>query len=263
MDYSSFIAQTLKLSSEIATSNFGKVKGSVKENDSNQVLTETDLEIGKFIISKIKENFPTHNIIDEESGVIDNKSEYTWVVDPIDGTSNFANGVPNYGIMIGLLIKETPVAGGISLPFFNEIVIAEKVKGVFLNGRKIKVTDEKKLSNVLVAYGIDGHQENPGLTKDEMKTLEKLVLNIRNLRSSNSVYDAVQVAKGNYGAIINKTSKIWDNVAQQIIIEQAGGIYTDYFGKPVVYTNVMSRMNTNFTFLGAAPKIHKEILKLV
>lgn len=263
MNYSGFISQTLKSAAKIANKNFGKVTGTSKLGDNNQVLTKTDLEIGKFIISEIEKVFPNANIIDEEVGFINKNSSLTFVVDPIDGTSNFANGVPTYGIMIGLLIKETPIAGGIVLPYFDEFVIAEKAKGAFLNGKQIKVTEEKKLSNLLIAYGIDGHQENPELTKEELITLEKLILNIRNLRTSNSAFDLVQVAKGNYGAVINKTSKIWDNVAQQIIIEQAGGKYTDYYGDKLIYTNVMSRMNTNYTFIAASPIIHREILKVL
>lgn len=103
MDYIKFIEEVLKPVSRIANRNFGEVEATTKPEDNNQVLTKTDIEIGNFLISKVKKTFPNHNIIDEEAGIIDNNSEYTWVIDPIDGTSNFANGVPAYGIMIGLL----------------------------------------------------------------------------------------------------------------------------------------------------------------
>src|SRR5690242_9892420 len=81
--------------------SFGNVTGSTKGDDNNQVLTETDVAIGKFLIEKIKQTYPDYNIIDEETGVVDNHSNFTWVIDPIDGTSNFADGVPTYGIMLG------------------------------------------------------------------------------------------------------------------------------------------------------------------
>src|SRR5438105_2458127 len=103
MDVAEFIEKNLQEASEIANKSFGKVTGTIKGEDANQVLTETDLAIGKLLIEKIKRIYPTYNIIDEEAGVIDNHSEYTWVIDPIDGTSNFASGSPLYGIMIGLL----------------------------------------------------------------------------------------------------------------------------------------------------------------
>src|SRR5258708_912534 len=139
MNYQSFITSVLGEASKIANEKFGKVSGTIKGGDSNQVLTKADVAIGRFIIQKIKKEYPDYNIIDEEAGVVDNGSEFTWVVDPIDGTSNFAHTVPLYGIMIGLLQVATPIAGGIALPYFKEIYLAEKGKGAYCNGKKIAV----------------------------------------------------------------------------------------------------------------------------
>lgn len=83
------------------------------------------------------------------------------------------------------------------------------------------------------------------------------------MRSSNSAYDSALVAKGKYGAVLNRTSKIWDNVAQQIIIEEAGGIYTDFFGKPINYSNPTKRANDNFTLCAAAPSLHEQIQSII
>lgn len=249
--------------SQIAQESFGKVSGVTKEGDNNQVLTETDLEVGKKIVEAIQSEFPEHNIIDEEAGVIDKKSNLTWVVDPIDGTSNFANGVPTFGIMLGLLENDVPIAGGIALPSFSEIYVAEKGDGAYCNGEAIKVSGESELKKSLIAYGIDGHQEDPQLTRDECRLLAEIILNIRNLRTSNSAFDIAMVAKGKYGAFLNRTSKIWDNVAQQIIIEEAGGVYTDFFGNKVDYANATEKVQNNFTFLAASPELHKQLLKII
>jgi myo-inositol-1(or 4)-monophosphatase len=224
----SFITATLQDASAITSASFGTVTGSVKSADNNQVLTETDIQVGELIVSRIKATFPQHNIIDEEAGIIDNNSTYTWVVDPIDGTSNFASGLPMYGIMMGLLEKGTPIAGGIALPYFSQIYTAEKGKGAFCGDQKIHVSTEPKLLNSLVAYGIDGHQEDPQLTAIETGTLSRIVLGIRNLRSSNSAFDNIQVATGAYGGYLNKTSKIWDNAAPHIITEEAGKLHVLY-----------------------------------
>jgi len=263
MDYSIFIKDKLLEASKIANDNFGKVSGTVKPDDNNQVLTSTDIEIGKYLVNAVKQEFQSHNIIDEEAGVVDNQSEYTWVIDPIDGTSNFANGLPMYGITIGLLKNANSIAGGIMLPAFNELYIAEKDKGAFLNGEKISVSSENTLLNCLVAYGIDGHQENPELTMDETKILASIVLNIRNLRTSNSVFDVAMVAKGRYAAFLNKTSKIWDNVAQQIIIEEAGGVYTDFYGKPMDYSKPLEKVTKNFTFCASTLVLHKSLQEII
>lgn len=263
MTYTNFLIQSLEKASEIARQSFGKVSGITKGNDNNQVLTETDLEIGNYLVQEIQIQFPAYNIIDEEAGVIDNKSNFTWIIDPIDGTSNFANGIPLYGIMLGLLKDNIPVAGGLALPSFSEIYTAEKNQGAYCNSQKIRVTTNSDLKKTLVAYGIDGHQENPEFTKSECALLAEIVLNIRNLRTSNSVFDLVMVAKGNYAAFLNRTSKIWDNVAQQIIIEEAGGVYTDFFGKKIDYSKALYEPEENYTFLAAPPILHTQILEIV
>ncbi|RJQ37870.1 inositol monophosphatase [Candidatus Microgenomates bacterium] len=264
MQYSQFIQELLENTSKIANLNFGKpTETSIKTNDNNQVLTKTDLEIGEFIINRIKEKFPKHNIIDEEAGVIDNKSEYTWVIDPIDGTSNFAQGVPTYGTIIGLLNKDRPIAGGCSLPFFNEIVVAESGEGTYCNGKRLKVTEEINLSSSLIAYAIDSHRENPETTRGECSLLAVIILGIRNLRVSGSVFDSIMVAKGKYGAYLNRTSKIWDNVGQQVIIEEAGGIYTDFLGNKINYSNPLTKATQNFTFCAGSPDIHRQLMNIV
>jgi len=263
MNYTSFITNVLQETSEIASDKFGKVTGFTKGDDNNQVLTEADLEIGKLIVEKIQKEYPAYNIIDEEAGTVDNGSDFTWVVDPIDGTSNFANGVPTYGIMLGLLERNLPISGGVSLPYFKEIYIAEKGKGSYCNGRKILVANEKKLSSSLIAYGIDGHQENPSLTYEEIKILGEIVLKCRNLRSSNSVFDLMTVVNGGYGGFLNKISKIWDNVAPQILIEEAGGLYTDFFGELIDYTNPLQKVAQNFTCCAASPVLHKQLQAII
>lgn len=202
-------------------------------------------------------------MIDEEAGVIDNGSEFTWVVDPIDGTSNFAEGLPHYGIMIGLLKHDQPIAGGIVLPGFSELYVAERGKGVRCNGEHISITDKVDLSNVLVAYGIDGHQEDAALTRGEAGLLAEIVLEVRNLRSSNSAYDAAMVARGKYGAWLNRTTKIWDNVAQQILIEEAGGVFTDFEGSPMDYTEPLGKVEQNFTVCAGSPEVHKKLQEII
>lgn len=264
MDYQNFISQTLKTAAEIADSNFGKVSSiSTKTGDNNQVLTETDLAVGKLIIQKIQDSYPDHNIIDEEAGIIDNKSKLTWVVDPIDGTSNFANGLPTYGIMIGLLEENTAIAGGIILPAFDQLYVAQKGLGAFCNGQKVHVTTETKLLSSLVAYGIDGHQEDPNKTFKEVGVLTKIILHIRNLRTTNSAYDMVQVPAGRYGAYLNQTTKIWDNVAIQPIIEEAGGIVTDFWGKPLDYSHPLTRAQENFTICAGSPVLHQQLQSII
>src|SRR3989344_5296085 len=263
MTYTDFIQKLLEETSKIALANFGKVKGRVKPDDRNQVLTDADLEIGKFVIGKISEEFPDHNIIDEEAGVIGRNSRFTWVIDPIDGTSNFAAGVPTYGTIVGLLDGDRPIVGGVALPFFSEIIIAEKGKSAFLNGNRISVTKETDLSKTLVAVGLDPHHEDPERTREEIKIAGEILLHARNMRTSNSIFDEMQLVRGNYGGWVCFNTKIWDNIGSHVIVEEAGGLYTDFYGKEKDYSNPLSKARTTFTNCAAAPLLHKKLQKII
>lgn len=260
MKYTSFIEQVLVEASDIATEMFGNVSIQVKPEDNNQILTEADIRIGAHIVNRIQEIYTDHNIIDEEAGVIDKGSDYTWVVDPIDGTSNFSSQLPHFGIMVGLLKDNKPIAGGAALPAFAELYLAEKGCGTTCNGRAVSVTSETNLSNILLAYGIDGHREDPQRTQKETAQLTEVILAIRNLRTSNSVFDMAMVAAGKYGAYINQTTKVWDNVAAEILITEAGGVFSDLAGVPVDYTHCLSEPDKNYQVIGTSPALHDPLL---
>lgn len=263
MEYPRFIEHSLHQASEIATEKFGKVSGNVKGEDNNQILTEADTQIARLLVNLIRREFPKHNIIDEETGVIDNNSQFTWVIDPIDGTSNFVQGIPNYGIMIGLLQGGEPITAGISLPFFQEIILAEKGQGAFRNKKRLQVTKEDNLLSVLIAYQLDAHQEDPEFTRKEFSTVAEIALAVRNLRTSGSCFDAVMVAEGKYGACLNQTAKIWDVVSAQLIVEEAGGLCTDFFGRELDYTDPIIQAGKNFTYCLASPKLHAQIQEII
>ncbi len=263
MQYANFISAALQGAAKIANQQFGKVGHTTKATDNNQVLTQTDLEIGHFLVRQVQQHFPEHNIIDEEAGVIDKQSEFTWVIDPIDGTSNFAHGLPTYGCMMGLLHTSQAIAGGIVLPAFDQLYVGERGAGATCNGQAIAVSSEPKLSSVLVAYGIDGHQEDPAKTRGESQLLAEIILNIRNLRTTNSAYDMAQVPAGRYGAYLNQTTKIWDNVALQPIVEAAGGVVTDFWGKPMDYSHPLQRIQENMTICAGSPALHQQLQSII
>src|SRR5438045_7513898 len=98
--YPDFLTDQLHAAAKTAGSYFGKVSGTAKTGDPNQVLTDADIAIGQQLVAAVQQAYPDHNIIDEEAGIIDKSSRYTWVIDPIEATSNFAVGLPQYGIMV-------------------------------------------------------------------------------------------------------------------------------------------------------------------
>ncbi len=263
MNYQDFIKQTLHEAAQIAKDKFGKVDSSIKPTDNNQVLTEADLFIGSYIIKQIEKTFPSHNIIDEEAGVINKNSEYTWVIDPVDGTSNFASASPLFGIFLGLLKDNQPIAGGAALPYFDEIYSAEKDVGAFCNNKPIRVTQEERLLSTLIVYSLNGYQNHPERTHWECGLLEQIVLNIRNLRATGGGFDPAMVARGTYGACLHMGTSIWDVVAVHSIIEEAGGTVTEFFGQPFDYSDHLTNHKKPYMICAGAPQIHRQIQEII
>lgn len=264
MYYLDFLKEALVEASDLANKFFGKVNSiSIKDGDNNQVLTEADLAIGELLVKKVQKDFPEYNVIDEEAGVIDKGPKYTWVIDPVDGTSNFAAGVIHYGVYLGLLEGDKPIAGGMAIPGADEIYIAQEGIGCFLNDQKIKMENGKDSLDYLVAYEIDGRQDDPEYTRNEAKLMAEIILNIRNLRASNSAYDLALLLKGSYGAILNRTSKIWDNVAAQILVQEAGGIYSGFTGQELDYSPPLSKANQNYEYFAGTTKVHEQLIEVI
>lgn len=260
-NYTDFLKTTLEEASQIALSYFGNVSGTTKTEDSNQVLTEADIAVGKFIVSKVQEVHPDYNVIDEEAGVVDKQSPFTWVIDPIDGTSNFAAGTSDWGIMIGLLKDEQAIAGGIISPVYGQLYLGQRGQGATRNGQAIHVTTETDLLKTLVSFGVDSHRDNPAQTVQECAVMSNVILAVRNIRNSGSeAIDPMYVADGRYGARVNYSGKIWDVVAPQAIVEAAGGLFTDVSGQPIDYSNHLQRTADNFTSCMASPVLHAQLL---
>lgn len=253
------IRKALQEAGNILMGNFGKItEYSVKESQSS-IVTKADIESEKKIIEIILEKFPNHNTLGEETGFQNRNSEYTWVIDPLDGTSNFAAGIPWFGIIICVLKNSVPVMAGCFLPVQNELYFAEKGKGAIRNGEKIKVSGETELKNILAAYSLD-YSDEPGKTEREAKVIQQVVSKIRNLRSTNSLIDLCYTADGKLGACMNQTTKIWDIAAPGLIIEEAGGKITDMQGNSFDFSLNADNYGRNFTIVGSNAILHSELI---
>ena len=133
------IKTALKKTGKILMKNFGKLKSyDIKENQSN-IVTKADVDSEMAIVKIIENKFPDHNIIAEETGYKDKNSSYTWIIDPLDGTSNYSAGIPWFGVLICVLKDNKPVMAGIYLPFYDMLYFAEAGKGATKNSEKIFV----------------------------------------------------------------------------------------------------------------------------
>ena len=256
------IQHALKMAGEILMSYFGKISEYTVKESQSSIVTKADIESEKTIIEIILEKFPDHNTLGEEIGFRNRNSEFTWVIDPLDGTSNFAAGIPWFGVIICVLKNDIPFMAGCFLPVQNEIYFAEKGKGAFRNGEKIKVSSETELKNILAAYSLD-YSDEPGKTEREAKVIQQIVSGIRNLRSTNCIIDFCYTADGKLGACMNQTTKIWDIAAPGLIIEEAGGKVTDIQGNHFDFSLNETNFDRNFTIVGSNKILHSELINIL
>ncbi len=257
------IKKALREAGKILLASFGKIQNyGVKENQSS-IVTQTDIDSETAIIKIIEDNFPSHSIIAEEAGCKNKNSDYTWVIDPLDGTSNFSAGIPWFGTIICILKRNEPIVAGIYLPSYDLLYFAEKGKGATRNGEKISVSAEKELKNILMAYSLD-YSEDASKAEKESKIIKNIVQNTRNLRSVNScAVEFCYVADGRLGGYINQATKIWDVAAPCLLVKEAGGIVTDINGNDIDFTVDELDYQKNFTVVGSSKLLHAKIMKLI
>ena len=220
----------------------------------NNLVTEVDKLSEDKIIKVIRATFPTHTIISEEVGEMIKPSDYQWIIDPIDGTVNFAHGIPICCVSIGILYNNELVMGAVFNPMMNELFFAEKGKGATLNGQSINVS---KKSNFKTAFLVTGFPYAwPDSEQHPIKVFEKLVLEglpVRRLGSA--AIDLCWVACGRFDGFWEYNLQAWDVAAGYLIVQEAGGIVTDFEGGDA---NVFTRQT-----LASNGLIHEAMLSVI
>ena len=234
---------------KIANNKFEKAKQITEKKDS--LVTNVDLECNRTIIKTIKTRFMSHNIVSEETGVEDNKSDYTWYIDPIDGTHNFARKIPIYGVSVALACKGRVIMGAVSMPYFNNTYFAEKGRGAFLNNKKMRVSKKKELNYYMI--GIDFPSSRRQYSLDFLNHISRHVVDVRQLGCA--VYQAVLVAEGKIDAYVIQHTNPWDIAASFLLIEEAGGKVTNFEGREWSLEDKR--------FVATNGLLHKEILGCV
>jgi myo-inositol-1(or 4)-monophosphatase len=242
--------------------HFGKnIDFKVKESQSS-IVTQADLKSDALISALIRKRFPSHNIVSEESGYSNMKSKYTWVIDPLDGTSNFAAAIPWFGVLIALFEENIPVMGGAYLPVSDLMYIAEKGKGAVLNGKPFSMPRDNNLRNSLLAFNVD-FTDNEKVLNESIAIYKNLVGAARNIRCTNSLVDFLYVADGKFGGVINLFTKIWDISALGLIIEEAGGSMKYVNGEKIIFRFDEKVSEINFPVMAGSEAIISELQKSV
>ncbi len=232
------------------SSNFGEKI--IKEGDKSNFATQADLESEKAIVEIITLNFPKHNIIAEENATSNKGSEYTWVIDPLDGTFSFAHGFPFFSVSVGLLLDNQPILGVINHVSNKDLYSAQKNKGAYLNEKPMHVSKTDVLGES--ACGLDfGHK------KTRAGNLNSYVNPLINRIGypyciGSAVSTQAFVAKGILDGYVNQ-AWVWDFAAGAVMVREAGGKVTDFEGNEPDWTK------ERFNIVASNGLIHDQILE--
>ncbi len=208
----------------------------------HDVVTDTDYHSEQIILSAIHSHFPGHRIIAEESGTSGNDREYTWYVDPIDGTSNFVTGIPYFSVSIGVAHRGDIILGAVYNPIVDEFYFAEKGGGAFLNNEPIRVSGRTKLSD---AYAATAFSEQETNVSTGLKTADILIRSCRRVVINFApALDLCNIARGRLDLLIDNGSVPVDHAAGSIILSEAGG-YLQNLGRTTWDINVTGITATN------------------
>lgn len=192
------------------------------KSTSVDLVTEVDKASEVQIIEFIHANYPSHSILAEESGQTDKESDYTWVIDPVDGTTNYAHGYPLFAISIGVQYLGETLLGCIYMPALDEFYWAIKGEGAFVNNKEISVSQVPELANAIVASGFPyNKRETSHNNIDYFSHICPLLGGVR--RSGSACVDLVSVAGGRIDGYFEMYLNPWDFVAGQLIVREAGG----------------------------------------
>jgi myo-inositol-1(or 4)-monophosphatase len=205
-------------------------------------VTRSDLEAEKAITDLIKKKCPGHNIIGEENKYAQTLSPYTWLIDPLDGTSNFVHGIPLYSVSIALALEKEVIMGAVFDPLRNELFTALKGQGAHLNGKIIRVSPQGELKQSLLITGF-AYDRSTAMKRTLANIHDFLVMGITGIRRLGSAaLDLCYVAAGRAEGFWEFLLRPWDFAAGAFILREAGGKTSDFEGRPhgIAPTNVVA-----------------------
>ena len=219
--------------------DFGEVENlQVSVKGPLDFVTNTDIKVEKILIEELTKSKKNFSILSEETGFIKNKdNKNIWIIDPIDGTSNFLHGIPHFAISIALQSENEIVSGLIFDPIKNEMFYAEKNNGSYLNNKRIRVSKKKELDKCLFATNGKKFKNT----------------NLHNRKSGSAALDMAYVAAGRYDGYFQENLNLWDIAAGLILIKEAGGIVNEVdLGK-----------NENLEIIASSPNINEKMLEKI
>ena len=236
--------------------DFGEIENlQVSIKGPGDFVTASDKKVEKILIGELQKARPNYSILSEEVGEINNDESFKWIIDPIDGTANFLHGIPHFAISIGLEHDNEIICGIIYDPIKDEMFIAEKGNGSYLNNQRMRVSSRSKLKDCIIFTGGPKRaSKDINLALEEYKNFSsKIHIPIRKLGSAS--LDIAYVAAGRCDGFFQRNLNYWDIAAGIILVKEAGGFITDYNGE--------NEYIKNKTILVTNAKINKEMIEVL
>lgn len=244
-DTEAFYCTAIELVKEAGTvvrKAIGKGKNVETKTDFSDLVTESDKEVEKLLIGKLREEFPNHRFIGEESVAAGLKSELTteptWIIDPIDGTMNFVHGFPVVAVSVALAVDKKVVLGIVYNPILDRMYTAREGKGSFCNGTRLHVSGNADISKALIVSEV-GSSREPSKMEFVFRNMHRITEKAHGLRCMGSAaLNMCFVAAGEADAYYEFGIHCWDMAAAALVVTEAGGVVMDTEGGPL---NLMNR----------------------
>ncbi|EQB62981.1 MAG: Myo-inositol-1(Or 4)-monophosphatase [candidate division Zixibacteria bacterium RBG-1] len=252
-DFKKVAIDTCLKAGELLKKNLGKVN-KIKYKGEINLVTEMDHKSEDLIIKSLTEIFPHHSILSEEREIIERSSPYKWIVDPLDGTTNFAHSLPIFCVTVALEYEGEVILGIIYNPNLDELFVAERKKGAFLNNKKISVSPTEKLSASLLATGFPYDiRTNKNNNLNHFANFAVRAQAVR--RAGSAALDLAYLACGRFDGFWEFKLAPWDSAAGVLLVREAVGKVTDYKGNAVdIYKGEV---------LASNGKIHPEMIEVL
>ena len=250
------MVKACRKASKVLIRDFGEIeKLQVSIKGPGDFVTISDKKVEKILIEELQKARPSYSILSEEIGEINNDESFKWIIDPIDGTANFLHGIPHFAISIGLEHNKEIICGIVYDPIKDEMFIAEKGNGSFLNNQRMRVSSRSKLQDCIIFTGgpkRDSKEKELAL-EEYKKFSSKLLIPIRKMGSAS--LDMAYVAAGRCDGFWQRNLQYWDIAAGIILVKEAGGFVTDFNGEFDYIENK--------TILVTNSRINKEMIELL
>jgi myo-inositol-1(or 4)-monophosphatase len=250
------MVKACRKASKTVIRDFGEIENlQVSLKGPGDFVTNCDKKVEKILIDELLKAKPSYSILSEEIGEINNDDSFKWIIDPIDGTSNFLHGVPHFAISVGLEHNKEIICGIIYDPIKDEMFTAEKGNGSYMNNQRMRVSSRSKLEDCMIFTGgpkRDAKNRELAL-KEYYKFSIKVLTPIRKLGSAS--LDMAYVAAGRCDGFLQRNLNYWDVAAGIILVKEAGGFVTDFNGE--------NEYIQNKTILATNAKINEEMIEVL